>query len=307
MSEYFASAPAHDFFWWCLGSGLVAAAGFVASFVFLHRTRLMENMPTSRLRSAAQGYIELEGDARLMEGPPIIAPLTKARCVWWRFCVEKKVQSGKNTKWVTVSSGTSDDCFELEDDTGRCVVDPDGAKVIPSHHQRWYGSSERPDISPKLGGGWLRAGFSRFRYTEDRIDPGNPVYALGAFRTQTGSPDAFDQQLDLRELLDKWKHDKGMMALLDVNKDGRVDQKEWDAARRMAQKKVSEVHVQRAVETPDLHLLARPRDGRPFILSGIPQARLIRRYRLSSAGCLVLAAGGGYVLLHALLARGLVG
>jgi len=307
LSEYFASAPAHDFFWWCLGSGGVAAVGFVASFVFLHHTRLMENMPTSRLRSAAQGYIEVEGDARLMEGPPIIAPLTKARCVWWRFAIDEKRGSGKNRRWVTIESRTSDDCFELDDGTGRCVVDPDGAKVIPSHRQRWYGSSETPDISPELGSGWLRAGFSPFRYTEERIHPGNSVYALGAFRTQTGMADAFDEQLDLKDLLNKWRHDKKMMALFDVNKDGQVDQKEWDAARRMAKKKVSEVHVQRAVETPDLHLLARPRDGRPFILSAIPQAQLIRRYRISSAACLVLAAGGGYVLLHALLARGLIG
>jgi hypothetical protein len=97
-----------------------------------------------------------------------------------------------------------------------------------------------------------------------------------------------------------------MMAMLDVNKDGRVDQKEWDAARRMAQKKVRDAHVQRAVETPDLHVLGRPRDGRPYILSGVPQADLIRRWRWSSAGCLALAAAAAFVLVKALLARGLI-
>jgi E3 ubiquitin ligase len=307
LSEYFANAPAHDFFWWCLGSGLVGAGAFIASFVFLHRTRLMENMPTSRLRSAAQGYIEVEGDARLMEGPPIIAPLTKARCIWWRFRIEEKRGSGKNQRWVTLQSRTSEDCFELDDGTGRCVVDPDGANVIPSHRQQWYGSRETPDVGPKISGGWLSLGFGRYRYTEERIHAGEPVYALGLFRTQVGGPDSFDEKLDLKELLDKWRYDKRMMALFDVNKDGQVDQKEWDAARRMAQKKVRDEHVQRAVESPDLHLLAKPRDGRPYILSGVPQGKLIRRYRLSSAACLVVTAGGGFVLLNALLARGLIG
>lgn len=307
MGEYFATAPADEFFWWCLGSGVVAAAGFVASFVFLHRTRLMENMPTSRLRSAAQGYLELEGEARLLEGPPIIAPLTKTRCVWWRFRVEKKVQSGKNSKWVTLRSGTSDECFELVDDTGKCVVDPDGATVIPVFSQRWYGSSESPDIAPELGRGLLRAGFSRYRYTEERLHVAEPLYALGAFRTQGGAPEAFDEQLDLKELLHKWKHDKRMMAVFDTNKDGQVDQKEWEAARRMAVRKVRDEHVQRAVETPDLHILAKPRDGRPYILSGIPQAKLIRRYRLQSAGCIALATIAAFVLLEALVARGLIG
>jgi hypothetical protein len=306
VTEFFASAPPADFFWWTFAAGAVALAAFVACFVFLHRTRLMENMPTARLRSAAQGYVELEGDARLMEGPPIIAPLTMTKCVWWSFRIEEKRRSGKNTSWVTIDRGRSDDCFELDDGTGKCVVDPDGANVIPRHAQTWYGGSPRPDISPELGRGWLRAGFSRYRYVEERIHASEPLYALGTFRTQVGGPDSFDEKLDLKELLDKWKHDKRMMAVFDVNRDGKVDQKEWDAARRMALKKVRDEHVQRAVETPDLHLLARPRDGRPFILSGIPQAMLIRRWRLSSLGCLAVAAGAGYVLITALAARHLV-
>ncbi len=305
MSEFFASAPSGDFFWWTAGASVVALAAFIGCFVFLHRSRLMENMPTSRLRSAAQGYVELEGDGRLMDGPPIIAPLTKARCIWWSFRVEEKRQTGKNTSWVTINSGRSDDCFELDDGTGKCVVNPDGANVIPRHTQTWYGSSPSPDLSPAVGRGWFRAAFSRYRYTEQRIHDRDPVYALGAFRTQAGGPDSFDEKLDLKDLLDKWKHDKPMMALFDVNKDGKVDQKEWDAARRMAMKKVRDEHVQRAVETPDLHLLAKPRDGRPYILSGIPQAMLIRRWRLSSLACLVAASGAGYVLVTALVARGI--
>lgn len=306
MTEYFASAPAHDFFWWCAGSGVIAAAALIGCFAFLHRTRLMENMPTSRLRSAAQGYVELEGRARLMPGAHTVGPLTKARCVWWRFSIEEKRKTGKNSSWVTVQSATSDECFEIDDNTGRCVVDPDGAKVIPSDRQRWYGSTRTPAVGPAARGGWLSAAFGRYRYTEERIAPEAALYALGGFRTQTGAPDTFDEQVDLKELLDKWKHDGKMMTMLDVNKDGRVDQKEWDAARRMAQKKVRDEHVQRAVETPDLHVLARPRDGRPYILSGVPQAQLIRRWRWSSAGCLLVACAAAFLLIQALLARGLI-
>ena len=307
MTEYFASAPADEFFWWCLVSGVVAAAAVFGCFLYLHRCRLMENMPTSRLRSAAQGYVELEGVARLMPGDAIIAPLTRTSCCWWRFKVEEERGSGKNRRWVTVDSGLSDDSFELDDRTGKCVIDPVGATVIPSRRRVWYGASRTPSVSPELGRGWLRRVFSKYRYTEELLDRDHPLYALGTFRTHTGAPETFDEQLDLKELLDKWKHDKQMMALLDVNKDGSVDQKEWDAARRMAQKKVRDEHIQRAVETPDLHVLAKPRDGRPFILSGIPQAHLIRRYRLTSAACLSLSIVATAVLLNALVARGMAG
>lgn len=307
MDHFFATLPADEYFWWCAGSAVAGAAGFVASFVFLHRCRLIENMPTSRLRSAAQGYLELEGRVLLAQGPAIIAPLTHTHCVWWRYRVEKKVRSGKNTKWVTVRSATSDDSFELDDGTGKCMVDPDGATVIPSQRQRWYGSSETPDVGPAAGGGWLRGGFSSYRYTEERLHAGDAVYALGAFRTQAGGPEPFDEDLDLKELLAKWKHDRKMMALLDTNKDGNIDAREWDAARRMAQRKVREEHVQRAVNTPDLHILAKPKDSRPYILSGVPQARLIQRYRVQSAASIGVAAIAVFVLLEALLARGLIG
>jgi hypothetical protein len=268
-------------------------------------------MPTSRLRSAAQGYIEVEGIARLMEGPTIVCPLTATRCVWYRYEVERKEShtdsDGKTrTSWETVESGTSDDCFLLDDGTGACIVDPAGAQVLPTLRQRWYGNARRPDIGPAAGKGLWRAAYCQYRYTEELIFPANAVYAIGAFRTQTGLADAFDEQADLRELLTKWKHDKKMMALFDVNKDGAVDVKEWEAARRMAMQKVRQEHVQRAVDTPDLNILARPKDGRPFILSGVPQQALIQRFRKYAAGCLTGMAITGAFFVWALNLRGIL-
>lgn len=295
----------HDEFAWLFGGSIAAALGsFFGSFLFLRRTRLMEDTPTSRVRSAAQGYVELEGVALLMAGEPIICPLTATRCVWWKYRVDEKQSDGRNTKWVRIDAGRSDDSFLLDDGTGQCVVDPAGADVIPTAKRTWYGSSPRPDVPYELGKGMLRAMFGKYRYTEELIFSANRVYAIGAFRTQAGGPDVFDEQADLRELLDKWKHDKQMMALLDVNKDGTVDMKEWEAARRMALDKVRRDHVERAVGTPDLNILAKPKDGRPYILSGVPQAALVRRYRLYAAGCLVVLAGASAVCLSLMRSKG---
>lgn len=308
--QYLASAPADEFFWWCAIPAGLALIGLIAGFTFLLRTRLIENTPTSRLRSAAQGYIEVEGHARLMDGPPIICPLTATRCIWWRYKVEEEQEyydgKSRRTHWVTIDRGVSDDSFLLDDGTGRCVVDPTGADVIPTVKHVWYGHTRRPTIGPVAGKGSWRALFCDYRYTEELILAGNPVYALGAFRTQAGGPESFDEKADLTELLSKWKHDKKMMALLDVNKDGAVDVKEWEAGRRMAVQKVRQDHVQRAVETGDLHILAKPRDRRPFVLSGIPQEALIRRFRVYSALCSGLAASAGVFALWALQLRGLL-
>ena len=311
FTHYLATAPAGEFFWWSAIPAVLGAAAFVTSFVFLHRKRLIENMPTSLLRSAAQGYIEVEGIARLMEGPPIICPLTSTRCAWWHYTVEEKQTStdsrGRSTtRWVTVDSGRSDDSFLLDDGTGTCVVDPVGASVIPTATRRWYGSGRRPDVGPEAGRGFLRAAFSRYRYTEELIFLARQIYAIGTFRTQSGAPEAFDEQVDVRELLGKWKHDKKMMAMFDVNKDGAIEMKEWEAARRMAIRKVRDEHVERAVNTPDLHILAKPRDRRPYILSGVPQVALIRRYTGYAAGCIAGTTLMAGFLLWALQTRGII-
>ncbi len=310
FAQYLASAPADEFFWWCAIPAGLSLIALIAGFTFLLRTRLIENTPTSRLRSAAQGYVELEGRVKLMAGPPILCPLTTARCIWWRYKVEQKqvhyVNGKRRTNWVTVDRGISDDCFLLDDATGQCVVDPTGADVIPTLKRRWYGNTRRPTIGAQAGSGCWRTLFCKYRYTEELLLPGDAVYALGSFRTQAGMPDSFDEKADLSELLSKWKHDRNMMALLDVNKDGSVDLKEWDAARRMAVEKVRQEHVQRAVDTGDLHILAKPRDQRPFVLSGIPQAVLIRRFRIYSGLCSSAAFASGALALWTLQLRGLI-
>lgn len=310
FTQYLATAPASEFFWWSMIPAVLGVAAFASCFVFLRRKRLIEDMPTSTLRAAAQGYIEVEGIARIMDGPPIICPLTATRCAWWAYKVEEKRHStdsdGKSrTEWVTVESERSDDSFLLDDGTGTCVVDPTGASVIPAVTRRWYGRGRRPDVGWEHGRGFWRAMFCSYRYTEQLIFPNHPVYALGAFRTQ-GGHEVFDEQLDLRELLQKWKHDRRMMAVFDVNKDGTVDMKEWEAARRMALRKVRDEHVQRAVDTPDLHILAKPRDRRPYIVSGIPQAALIRRYTGYAMGCLAGATLAVGFVLWALQLRGVI-
>lgn len=296
---------AEDFFFWSSITGVLAIGGFAAGFRYLHHQRLIENVPTSRLRSAAQGYLELEGTARLMAGDLIVSPLTATRCIWWRYKVERKQRSGKRTEWVHVQGGLSDDSFLLDDGTGTCVVDPVGASVIPALRRRWYGHRPHPDVAPAHGQGFWRSIGCDYRYTEELIFEETVVYALGAFRTQTGQ-DHFDEQADLRELLNKWKHDRRMMAVLDVNKDGTVDQKEWEAARRMGAGQVRQQHVERAVNTPDLHILAKPRDARPYILSGIAQADLIGHYRRMALGSFAAMAVAGPVFLWLLQSRGLL-
>ncbi len=92
-------------FWFLIALIAAAAvAGFYFAFRFLRRARIIRDTPTSKIRSAAQGYLELEGRGELMEGEPIVAPLTGQTCTWYRYKVEKReVRYSNGKQWHTAS------------------------------------------------------------------------------------------------------------------------------------------------------------------------------------------------------------
>ena len=57
-----------------------STAAFAGSYVMMRRARLMEDTPTSKIRSAAQGYVELSGRVRMPEGVSIRCPLSDTGC-----------------------------------------------------------------------------------------------------------------------------------------------------------------------------------------------------------------------------------
>ncbi len=279
-------------FWFLTGIPMVAAVAlFLAAFYFLRKARLMEDTPTSRIRSAAQGYVELEGIGRLMEGPEIFGALTSLPCLWWTYKIEQKVTtgSGKNrrTHWRTISSGTSTCLFHIDDDTGTCVVDPDGAKVITAEKDFWYGFTPRWSGPPKKG--MFRMMGAGYRYTERRLQRNRPLYALGWFKTVGGAGSDFDTNEEVRQKLAEWKRDQAALTeRFDMNKDGVVDMDEWELVRKAAEDEVRQHQLERALK-PGVNVLCIPprHHGRPYLLSAIPQDKLIKRFRWSAGGCLL--------------------
>ena len=293
-------------FWLLFGVAVgVAVVTFYLGFRYLIRTRLIENTPTARVRSAHQGYVELSGIARCMEGEPIRAPLTGVECCWYRIRVEKR----GDRSWSTRQQETSGHLFLLEDETGACIVDPDGARVTPSDRSVWYGPDPHP-LHAGRGGRpdadslvarvaiWLNTDLStdsrRYRYTEERIFQGDPLYAIGLFRTR----DELDRREGRRELmlglLRDWKQDPdSLLGRFDQDHNGRIDAAEWETARRAAAEEATEIY-DRQQQGQNPHMLSRPDDIRlPYILSTEPEFAMIRRFRRRAAihFGLFLAAG----------------
>ncbi len=133
--------PPQDFWFWAVALLVGGALTGIGIFYFVRRARLIEDTPTSKVRSAAQGYLELHGTGRNMEGEPLVAPLTGTPCTWYSYKIERKVLAGKGSRWRTVKSETSTSPFLLVDETGHCIVNPRGAEVVPATRQVWHGDS----------------------------------------------------------------------------------------------------------------------------------------------------------------------
>lgn len=294
--------------WWgALGAALAALlfCGFHAARYF-QRARLIDDLPTSKIRSAAQVFVELIGLVcdREQVAP---SPLTGRACVWWRYRIERYRSDGRHSHWQTVSRSESRQGFLVTDGSGRCWVDPDGATIKPLHRKVWYGSTPRPAPGSKTGH-WvgrlntpLRG--ARYRYTEWRIEVGDPVYLLGHFETDATGRRALTVSQMSAEILRSWKQDRQeLLRRFDRNGDGEICLREWQVARQAAQREALGQQRYTAEEAVE-HLLRKP-DGRglPFVIAANDQRTVGMRWRrralLFAAGFLVAMATVGTLLLQ---------
>ncbi len=286
---------------------LLAVAGLVMGFRSLARKRLSEDTPTALLRSAAQGYVELTGTARVFDGERIHAPLTGRQCCWYAFKVERREQGGNNnSRWRTVGEGRSTDLFMLDDGTGTCAVDPEQAEVTPSVTNVWFGRYATP---PRLTRQphWLSRLFvtDSYRYTEKLIEIGQPLYALGFLRTHGGAATPVDHSADVSALLREWKADRAnLLRRYDHNGDGEIDVAEWELARRDAAAEVHAARADRSLAPPAVDLLARPpAGGRPYVLSARGEAHHVRAHAWGAGLWLSLGIGVALVTGIGLMMR----
>lgn len=267
---------------------VLAFLGLWLAYRHLHQMRIIEDTPTSLIRSAAQGFVEFQGHARLMPGRPIVAPLTGTPCTWYHIKIMERHADEQNGvragHWRTLREETSDNLFLVADTTGECVVDPEGAETTPSSVKTWYSDSPTPQFDSNLPAtGPFATG--RYRYQESLISEYDPLYILGLYKTIGDSADLGSIDEDLRELLRAWKSDPARMKEFDTNGDGVIDAIEWDAARRRARSTVLAERAERSA-AGGTNLIMKPLDRRrPFIISTQAPEDIVRQYRwVSRAG-----------------------
>ena len=237
----------------CLG--LMAVVALVAWVLTYQRSRAVADVATSRIGSAAQGYVELTGRASGGASELLRSPFSATECVWYRYRVLER--DGDND-WCEVERGASTTTFELSDGSGVCRVDPEHAELLGAHRRETIRDHQKQ--------------------VEEMLLRGSSIYVLGEFRTLGSTDTALSASADVSALLADWKKDRAeLLRRFDADGNGEIDLQEWEVARRQAIKTVEQQHHEMR-QTSELSVVRAPADGRMFLISTLPSDKLRRRY-----------------------------
>ncbi|MDP2750083.1 MAG: GIDE domain-containing protein [Nanoarchaeota archaeon] len=182
-----------DLFFYAIAGFFVGIYMFYRGFVRMRQKKLIENTPTSKIRSLAMGLVEVYGKAVPMKNAEtkkeniFLSPFSNSKCVYYKYTIEEYRRSGKNSRWVTVNQGESRQNFYLQDDTGKVTIDPKDAEiVIPMDHEFRSGGGKEPpkiviDFLAKKNIAYKSWKFGKtMRYREYFIASKDKLYIMGS-------------------------------------------------------------------------------------------------------------------------------
>ena len=185
---YFSSS---DLWLWAVAGVGAGAFLFYRGFRLLQRRRLILDTPASKIRSASMGLVEVSG---LAVGPYTMqAPITGTPCYYYRTVAWQLRQSGKNKEWKKVADESLHLPFYLDDNTGRLLVNPQGAEleIHRDFHEEYDISffSSTLNLPVNVAGFLARHGIGsdkKLRLDEYCIKPKNALFILGTLAANPG-------------------------------------------------------------------------------------------------------------------------
>lgn len=231
--------------------------------------------PTSPIRSLALGLVEMTGKVKLDK--TISSPASGMECCLTRYKIQELEVNhtpwGRTASWHTINSGFRYTPFFLQDEEGnRILIDPAGAQlIIPCE-----------TYDPNIG---LADTEGSIRYLEEAIYPNSLLFVLGEAKKKSQYAD-HKGEVDAR--LADVRGDPEKMAALDGNKDGQVDEVEWEETVRKTEEKVTEEAVMAAKDPLETVVLGKPSFKRPFVISTRSEKKVLNLLRWKGYSMLVL-------------------
>ncbi|MEX1665342.1 GIDE domain-containing protein [Zhongshania arctica] len=262
----------------CAVISLVSA---VTSIKRLSAARIIEDTPTSKIRSAHQGYVELVGIAKTGPESLLLSGLSQTPCLWYRYKIERYESSGKNSNWRSIESTTSSQPFTLTDGSGECYVMPERAEVSTARKRSWEGNSRHP---AKISSRGLFS--KRYRYTEEMLCAEDIVYVIGLFETRHPPSITAARDSEMAKILAEWKQDyDSLINRFDRNGDGEIDLQEWELVRTEARR-----HLENTPSLAPVNTISySPSRRQPYIIASSEPESLSRRYRWQAFGLLLVS------------------
>ena len=204
-------------FVWCIVGILAGIYFFFRGFYILWRKRLIQDTPTSKIRSLAVGFLEITGQT--IADYLLVTPYSAAPCVFYHAIMERLKSTSRNNRyWVKESDYKSDVPFYLQDDTGCVVIDPAGAETkLPLRYCKREGN---------------------IRYKEYYIKESEFIYVLGTAKKPESPYDREQKEMERR--IGEIVNDPEKKVKLDKNKDNWIDKQEWEAEKRQIRKEIEQ-------------------------------------------------------------------
>ncbi|MFA5031516.1 MAG: GIDE domain-containing protein [bacterium] len=203
---------------------------FCYGFSLLKRKRLIQNIPTSKIKSLAIGLVEIQGRCFPITDRPLLAPYSQNECVFYSFIVQEyKRGSNNDCSWQIISQGSSGMPFYVDDDTGRVMVDPTKADIRLDPRYISYSPSEKKIMPVILTSGTMK-------YTESFIIPGESAFVLGTAKEIKNCSENYTQKV-AKQLTD-WYYNPEKQKEFDINRDGDIDKQEYILMKEKAEQSV---------------------------------------------------------------------
>ena len=230
---------------------------YIFSMFKYRELRAIRDTATSKIGSLPMGFVEVCGKAVKHPHYHSIYRVLEVKEIGGRrrgYYADAKDSGGLSRSEFSLFP------FYIDDGTGRVYINPQEAKIIANTNK------------------WIDGGYY---YEETEIKDGDEIYCLG-----TAGNKSKNLQAEIYQALKDARSDKYFTQKHDTDYDGKISQKEWDAARKkISGDVIAKSYAASGAVIPEI---GKGTEKKLFIISNKSEKMLIRGYLKKTIGLLIL-------------------